>query len=135
MPALFYEDIYAALGELVRATGGMKTVGSEMRPEMLADAAGNWLKDCLNADRREKLDPQQVVWLLKRGHAYGVHDGLAYINMEVGYEPPRPISNEATFKTALDDLRVMQESMAKTAALVSRLASENPALLNMKRSD
>lgn len=135
MPELFYEDIYAALSEVIRATGGMKVVGSAMRPEMPADGAGNWLKDCLNSARREKLDPQQVIWLLKRGHAAGVHAAIAHINMEVGYEPPRPISTQAIFKTALDDMRAMQERMTETAAMLSRMASDNPELLNMKRSD
>jgi len=130
---LFYEDIYAALGEVVRATGGMKAVASEMRPELDAISAASWLKDCLNPARREKLDPMQVLWLLRRGHAAGVHDVMVYINQEIGYEPPRPISSEAMFVSALDEMKMLQEQMAKSAAIVERLAKENPALLSKSR--
>jgi hypothetical protein len=133
MPQLFYEDIYAALGEIVRATGGMKVVGAAMRPELDAVAAAGWLKDCLNPARREKLDPLQIVWLLRRGRIAGVHDAMAYISQEVGYENPRPISTEEIFLTALDDLKSTQERMAQSAALIQRLTTEHPELLGIKR--
>lgn len=134
MSQLFYEDIHAALAEVVRATGGMKVVGSAMRPELPADSAAAWLKDCLNPARREKLDPPQVLWLLKRGHANGVHDAAIYINQEVGYEPPRAITAEAQFLSVLDEMKVLQLAMAESAARVERMAKANPDLLKIQRT-
>lgn len=133
MAQLFYEDIFAALGEVVRSTGGMKVVGAAMRPELDAVSAAGWLKDCLNPARREKLDPAQVIWLLKRGHAACVHDAMAYISLEVGYEPPRPVTAEAQFLSVLDEMKVMQQQMADSAARIERMAQANPELLKMHR--
>lgn len=134
MPQLFYEDIYAALAEVVRSTGGMKEVAHAMRPELDSVTAAGWLKDCLNPARREKLDPPQVLWLLKRGHGAGVHDAAAYINQEVGYEPPRAITAEAQFLSVLDEMKALQTQMADSAARVERMAKANPDLLNLRRN-
>lgn len=49
MAQLFYEDIFAALSEVVRSTGGMKVVGSAMRPELDAISAAGWLKRYVEA--------------------------------------------------------------------------------------
>ena len=67
--ALFSEDIHDALRDVVRALGGVKDAGARLRPELPADAAGHWLKDCLNPERRHRLDPEQVLWLLREGSA------------------------------------------------------------------
>lgn len=93
-PALFLTDIYDALGDVVRSLGGPKAVGIRLRPEKPADEAAKWVKDCLNRERREKFDPEQLLWLLKEARAIGHHDALAYINSQAGYTPPTPIEPE-----------------------------------------
>lgn len=89
-PALFHETLNDALRELVQALGGAKKVGATMRPEKTVAEAARWLLDCLNADRREKLDPDQVLWLLRQGRTIGCHVALNYLCAESGYAPPAP---------------------------------------------
>lgn len=64
---LFHESLNDALREVVQTLGGTKKVGVLMRPEKSADEAARWISDCLNPDRREKFDPEQVLWLLREG--------------------------------------------------------------------
>jgi hypothetical protein len=72
--------------------GGAKAVGARMRPDLAPDAAGRWLKDALNADRREQLHPSQVIWLLKAAREAGIHDAMRWMAGECGYTTPDPTS-------------------------------------------
>ena len=80
-----FEDVDDALRDVVRDLGGTKTVGHWLRPDMAPDAAGAWLKDCLNSDRREKLSPRQLMAILKRAHDSGLHQLMDFIAGESGY--------------------------------------------------
>lgn len=93
-PQLFSESIYDALGDVIRALGGTKKVGAQMRPELPADEAGRWLKDCLNRNRRERFDPEQVLWLIRAGREAGCHSAINYITDECGYVRPAPMEPE-----------------------------------------
>lgn len=93
-PTLFITDIYDALGDLVRACGGPKVVGMAMKPEKTADDAAGWVKDCLNRNRPQKFDAEQIMWLLKKGREVGCHDPIVWINNEAGYTAPSPIEPE-----------------------------------------
>lgn len=89
---LFFEWPEDAFAHLVTVLGGAKAVGARMRPDLSPDAAGRWLKNALNADRREQLHPSQVVWLLKAAREAGVHDAMNWLAAECGYTHPEPIS-------------------------------------------
>jgi hypothetical protein len=91
---LFSESIYDALGDVVRALGGSKKVGSELRPEKPVDEAAKWVKDCLNPERRERFDPEHILWLLKRGREVSCHSAINFLCDETGYERPRAIDPE-----------------------------------------
>lgn len=93
-PALFLTDVYDALGDVIRALGGPKAVGVKLRPEKPADEAAKWVRDCLSRERREKFDPEQVIWLLKCAKAIGHHDAMNYIAGECGYSSPSPVEPE-----------------------------------------
>jgi hypothetical protein len=90
-PALFYESINDALRDLVATLGGLKPVGARLRPELGADHAGRWLSDCLNADRREHLTPEQVMFLLIEGRKAGLHGAMTWLASECGYSAPAPL--------------------------------------------
>lgn len=83
---LFVETINEALREVIKQLGGAKKVGQKMRPEKTVDEAARWLLDCVNPDRRERLDPDQVLWLLQQAHAQGCHVAMRFIAAECGYE-------------------------------------------------
>lgn len=91
---LFITDIYDALGDLVRAAGGPKAVGQALRPTKPADDAAGWVKDCLNRNRREKFDAEDMMWLLKRGRELGCHDPIGFICTQAGYTAPEPVEPE-----------------------------------------
>jgi hypothetical protein len=89
--SLFSEDFNDALRDAIRALGGPKEVGTRLRPEMAADAAGGWLKDCLNPTRRERLNPEQVLWILRESRKAGCHSAMNYLCDEAGYVRPSPL--------------------------------------------
>jgi hypothetical protein len=92
--SLFCESINEALKEAVKALGGAKKVGQQLKPERLADDAGRWLSDCLNADRREKLDPEQVLWILRESRKVGCHTAMHFICDDAGYTKAAPLEPE-----------------------------------------
>ncbi len=112
--ALFHESINDALREVVQHLGGTKAVGAKMRPEMPADHAGRWLNDCLNEDRRERLSPEHLMWLLKEGRAAGIHSAVAYILSECGYASPVPVD-------PVDERAELQRQYIEAAKMLARM--------------
>jgi hypothetical protein len=64
--ALFHDSLNDALREVVNALGGPKKVGPRMKPEKTVEAASTWVRDCLNDNRDERFDPEQLIWLADR---------------------------------------------------------------------
>jgi len=110
---LFHESITDAMRDVVMALGGTKAVGVKMRPEMPADHAARWLADCLNADRREKLNPDQVFWLMREGRMAGCHILMNYLAQESGYSV-QPIEPQ-------DELADLQRNFIESTHLQARL--------------
>lgn len=88
---LFHEDINAALGHVISALGGNKSVGVALWPSLSADAAGKKVANCLNNEHAQQFHAQDILWILKTASAKGLHSAMAYINSETGYAPPIPI--------------------------------------------
>lgn len=125
-PALFHESLLDALAEVVRALGGSKAVGAKMRPEKGIDAAGRWLNDALNPNREEKLDPDQLLWILREGRAAGCHAAANYIMREAGYSDPTPVEPEderaraqRDFETAVKALGTVTDRLARMGIKVA----------------
>lgn len=88
-----FADWNEALDGVVHALGGFKKVGVMLRPE-LADkpiAAAQWLRDCLNPDKPERLNPDQVFMLLRLARAADYHAAKHWMDAELGYEQGRPL--------------------------------------------
>jgi hypothetical protein len=130
---LMHESFNDALREVVQALGGTKKVGEMLRPEKLVVEASRWVADCLNSDRREKFNPDQVLYLMREGRKAGCHAAMRFLAADCGYEMPRSITDEVQFVEALDDLHALQAALTKTAEKVERLARDNPSLLKMPR--
>ena len=92
-----HESIYDALRGVVDALGGAKVIGHRMRPEKSIADARVWLLNCLNSDRSERFDPEQVILLLRWGNDAGAHSGMNYIAAETGYSasPIAPVDQVA----------------------------------------
>jgi len=122
----FFESLNDSLRELVRALGGHKKIGPMLWPEQPQDQAANRLRDCLNPDRREKLSPEQFVFLLKLGREAGYHGAMAFIASDTGYETPRPVVKEDVvnqlqnqFVDAVAKLEVIQRQLARAQSIRS----------------
>lgn len=91
---LFIEDIYEAARTVAMALGGTKKTGTMLRPDLPADKAGEWLANCLNRTRPEKLDPEQLLFLSREGRRVGCHAIASFLLSDGGYAPPQPIEPE-----------------------------------------
>lgn len=92
--SLIHESLNDALREVVQAAGGNKKVGTMLYPEMPADHAAGRVRDCLNPDRREVFNPEQVLLLLRIGRQCGCHSAMGYLAFESGYSTPVPMEPE-----------------------------------------
>ena len=111
---LMHESFTDALGFIVQALGGPKKVGVAMRPDLPADHAATWVRDCLNAHRRERFTPDQVLWLLREARRAGVHAGMAFIARDCGYADPVPLEPE-------DERAQLQRDFAESVRLQAKL--------------
>lgn len=104
-PPLFVESIYDALKAIVGFLGGPKVVGARLWPAKSVDDGRRQLLDCLNPDRNEKLDPEQVVLLFRLAREAGFHVAKHWLDTETGYEPSKPIDpvhEEARVASAIE---------------------------------
>lgn len=115
---LFLEDVNEAIKALVQALGGNKKVGPMLRPELPMEQAANWVRDCMNPDRREKFSPEQLILLMKLGQDVGCHVLMAYMADSAGYDTPKPMD-------PVDELAELQKqfiaSMAEQKAILARM--------------
>lgn len=118
---LFQDSISEALRELITALGGAKKVGSEMRPEKSADEAGRWLSDCLNSDRRDRLTPEQLIWLLRRGRAIDCHVAMNFLCADAGYEEAKPISQVDERAKLAETISTASKTLSSALAAIERL--------------
>lgn len=121
---LFVEDLNEAIRAAVNALGGPKVVGSVLKPERSPVDAGKWLSDCLNTEKRDRLDPHQLAYIRRAARAKGVHVLAAFEAQDAGYAPPQPINPEdedaqlrREFIAAVSALEELQQRMQKNAAL------------------
>lgn len=123
---LFVEDYNEAIRATVQALGGFKRVGADLKPDLGVEAAGRWLSDCCNPDKREKLDPSQLAFIRRQARAAGVHVLAAYEAQEAGYAPPVAIEPEderaalqRQFVAAVKALETIQNRMARNGLQVA----------------
>lgn len=119
---LFVEDLNEAIRATINALGGMKSVGVELRPEKSAVDAGKWLADCLNPDKRDRLAPDQLAWIRRKGRIAGCHVLAAFESLDAGYAPPVALEPEderaalqREFVQAVKALDTIQQRMARAA--------------------
>lgn len=88
-----FADFDDALSGAVMALGGWKKVGCLLRPELAIkpDIAAQWMRDCLNSERRERLNPHQVFLLMRLAKESGYHATKHWLDAELGYEAGRPL--------------------------------------------
>lgn len=128
---LWYDDIYEAAREVVKAGGGYKKLGKKFFPAKEEDSAANSLRDVLNANRREILDPEQLVLLLQIGREVGCHSLMHFICDRAVYERAAPVQVEAKEEQLVQAINhaagALQSAMRELQSL-----RQNPSLQAVK---
>ena len=119
--ALMHESITDAIREVIQAAGGPKKVGAMLWPDQPADHAAGRVRDCLNADRRERFTPDQVMFILRIGRECGCHSLINYISRESGYADPQPIEPE-------DELARLQREFVESTKAIGHMAARIEAI-------
>lgn len=115
---LFFEDVNDALRALVSELGGAKKIGPMLWPDKTIEQAQQLLLACLNPERRERLTPEQMMLLLKRGREAGTHGAMNFICGEAGYAKPDPLEPEDE-KARL--MREFSQSVGRLDVIAGRL--------------
>lgn len=126
-----FEDVYDALKGAVAALGGAKKVGPRLRPE--ARDADQWLRNCLNAEHAQKLDPEQVLLILRWACEAGFHDAKHWVDRDTGYQVSAPAALEAQLAEALQQARA-DRRRAEESERTLQLIVDNPRLLATLRA-
>lgn len=116
-PRLVCENSDDMLDSLVKALGGPKAVGGKLWPTKDAESAGHRVRDCINPNRREHFEPDEIFALLKLAREVEFHSAFEWVGDFVGYEV-KPIEPEDA-KAAL--MRAYIDSTAKIAELSRKL--------------
>lgn len=116
--SLFIEDINEAIRNTVTALKGPKVVGGLLWPTINPDTAATRMRDCMNPKEREKLGPEELLFLAKLGREKGCHILISFLCGEAGYSVPVPVDPEDE-RAALQ--RQVIEAAGQFKALVSRL--------------
>ena len=115
----FHENVNDALVGAVTALGGYKKVGYALRPELTIEQGAQWLRDCLNSGKREKLAPEQVLLILRHARDAGYHSAMNFMAFDTGYKatPVDPESQEselqARFIDAVEGLSAIQSQLQR----------------------
>lgn len=131
--ALFHERIEEALDEVIKACGGRKRFAAEMWPDKPARDAHNLLDACLNPERRERLSPAQVIYVMQRGRAKGCHAVMRYVARECGYEEPKAIEPEDQRAKLQREFIEAQRRMEVMLADMKTLPGATPVHLAARR--
>lgn len=113
-----FDNLSDALKSVVMALGGYKKVAGRLRPD--DENGDDWLRHCLKGDRREKLSPEQVVWLLREGRRINFHAGMDYFALNTGYKA-MPVDADAQKQALQETIAAGIENLNRQMAALNRL--------------
>ena len=116
-----FDSLEDALKAAVQALGGNKVVGRLLRPDF--DHADEWLRKCLSSDKRERLEPGQVLVLLREAKFQGFHSAFDYFAGSAGYKAePLNLQREAESleREIADGLKALNARMARLESIKTR---------------
>ena len=117
---LFYESIHDAVREVVRVLGGAKAVGHMLWPGKSMQDAQTRLLNCLDHNRPDKLGPEELMVLLRKGREAECHVLMRYLNQECGYDEPRPLDPKEERDKAVEAVQSATEALTRALALLER---------------
>ena len=116
-----FDSIDAVLVYLVAQLGGNKAVGPAIWPTKDPDVAARQLANCLNADRPERLRPDQLLYSLRLARDAGHHEGMAYLCADLGYAPTTPVDPPDVRAELQREFIAAQARMSEMLARLERL--------------
>ena len=125
-PPLFVESIYDALRAITQHLGGAKTVGARLWPAKSVDDARKHLLDCLNPERNEKLDPEQVVLLFRLAREANFHVAKHWFDAETGYQPSKPMDPVEEESRQVSVIENAAQTMKVALATLEKLRDRKP---------
>lgn len=118
---LFCESVLEACRDVVRTLGGSKKVGHMLWPDKSVDAAARLVDDCCNPARRERFDPEQLLWLARQGREANCHSLMHYLADAAGYERPRPLTPKDEMASLVEALERSGREQRAIAERIERL--------------
>lgn len=112
---MVHDTFHEALQACVAACGGNKSVASMLWPTKDVHAARDTLLACLNPHRKEKLDLDEVVFVMRAARDRGCHAGMEYLAARLSYAPPVPVARA-------DESDELHRQFLKTAAQMQRIS-------------
>ena len=92
--------------------------------------AAQWLRDCLNAEKRDRLSPDQVLYLLRRAREINFHAAKYWFDSELGYQQGPPIAPRDELATLLHRQEQLLAEFRHQADRIERLT--RPPLQSLK---
>jgi hypothetical protein len=120
---LTYDDELEALKDAVNRLGGSKSVGAVLWPEKTPDSASRYLLDALNPTRSERLNPGQVLLIMRMAREAGFHNLAAFFMREAGYAPPVPLSPATEAEKLIQGMEQLMSSVQKMAGRLEHIRS------------
>jgi hypothetical protein len=116
----------------VQALGGFKKVGPRLWPELPADEAAHRLRHCLNAERREKLSPHQVLLLLRWGREAEFHGAKYFLDDDAGYTRSSPKDPREEKNRAVETLAAAVDAVDRARATLQAVVDSEQRLRAVK---
>lgn len=91
---MFYDSYEDAIRDTIQQLGGNKAIGNLLWPAIPVDDAGRKLANCLNTEKREKLDLGELQLIRREARKKGIHILAHYEARDAGYAEPMPINPE-----------------------------------------
>jgi len=115
-----------ALRAIVQHIGGPKIVGPVLWPAKSVDDARKLLLDCLNPDRNEKLDVEQIVMLFRMGREAGFHVAKHWLDTETGYLPSTPADPQEEQARLVTVIESAGQQLQRALAALDKMRERKP---------
>jgi hypothetical protein len=114
---LHHEDILDALATDIMAAGGFKKVAAAIWPNMRMESAYARLKACMDADKDQKLSPEEVMSIKRMAREVDSWAAVTFELRELHFEAPAPVEPE-------DQRARVQQEFVDAVAHLERLKRE-----------
>jgi hypothetical protein len=113
---LWHDSIEDAIGTAVQALGGAKKVAELLWPVLARNkpqTAYTRLRHCLNPEKAEKLDPDELLAIARAAALIGEHSIMKYLARELGYSLTPLAPNEIEKRARRERVSALLEELKR----------------------